>query len=97
MSRTWTIIQIVYDNIHAALWAALLVSVLYFTVVVAPGMPAARALFEYHRLQDISAESHSYCEKWGMPAGTPRHETCVHDLHAIRANVEKRIADDSFF
>jgi hypothetical protein len=97
MSKTWTIVQIVYDNIHAALWAALCVFVLYFIVVVVPGMPAARARFEHHRLQEISAESRSFCEKWGMPAGTPRHETCVHDLYTIRANVEKRIADDSFF
>jgi hypothetical protein len=97
MSKTWTMVHAVYDNIHAALWAALCVFVLYFIAVVAPGLPAARALFEHQRLQEISAESRNYCEKWGMPTGTFRHETCVHDLITIRANVEKRIVDDSFF
>ena len=96
VSRIWTIVETVYDNIHAALWAVLCALVLYGIVVVMPTLPAMRARMEQQRLAEISAESRYYCEKWGMPAGSHRHMLCVLDLEKIRANVEHRMALDNF-
>jgi hypothetical protein len=88
-------VRVIYDEVHAALWAGHCVGLLYFVTVVAPALPAARANMERQRMQEIAAESHAYCEKWGMPAGTHRHVLCVLDLQAIRTKVEQREAADS--
>jgi hypothetical protein len=95
--KTWAIIHRIYDNAHAALWAALLVFVLYFAVFVAPKLPEARARVERERIQEISAENRFYCEKWKIPEGTHEHTLCTLDLQEIRAKVEQRIADDIDF
>jgi hypothetical protein len=86
-----------YDNVHAALWAALLVFTLWFTVSVAPKLAESRAKFESQRILEISAEHNFYCEKWGMGARTPAYSQCILDLQAFRAKVEQRFADDITF
>ncbi len=96
MSKIRTIVEAAYDNVHAALWAALCVFVLYAIVFAIPGIPAARARMESQRLAEITAESRFYCEKWGIPAGTHRHVLCTLDLQKIRANVIRRIDLDDF-
>jgi hypothetical protein len=95
--KTWPIIHRIYDNVHAALWAALLVFVFYFAVFVAPKLPEAHARAEIQRVLEISAESRFYCEKWKILAGTHEHTQCTLDLQEIRAKVEQRIADDIDF
>lgn len=95
--RGWSIFSNVYDVTHAGLWALLCAFALYFCVLIAPGLPAARAKFERERVLEIAAESRAYCEKWGMQEGTDLHEQCTVDLQAIRAKVEQRIAADAFF
>jgi hypothetical protein len=87
----------IYDNVHAALWATLLVFVLYFAVFVAPTLPAARARAESQRVLEISAEHDFYCEKWKMGPGTQAYPQCILDLQAFSASVEKRIIDDMEF
>ena len=93
----WTIIGLVYDNVHAALWTALCLSLLYFAFVVAPALTAAHERLRRQRLREIGEESKTYCEKWGMVAGTARHLQCTLDLQIIRARVEQRLAEDSWF
>lgn len=91
------LIEVVYDNMHAALWTALCMFILYFVFVTAPALTAAHARLKRQRLREIGEESRSYCEKWGMPAGTRRHLQCTLDLQVIRARVEQRLAEDSWF
>ena len=58
----------------------------------------ARAAIEQQQMSDMAAESRALCEKWGMPAGTPKHVECTADIQAIRDRHEKRItADDGLF
>lgn len=95
--KTWAIIHEIYDNVHAALWAALLVFVLYFAVFVAPQLPEARAKAESQQILEISTENRFYCEKWKMLVGTHEYTRCTLDLQEIRAKVYQRIADDIDF
>lgn len=96
MKRNWPIVEAAYDNIHAALWAILIVFTLYTVIFILPGLPAARARLERQRLAEIAAESRFYCEKWGMPVGSQREVLCMLDLQEIRTNVERRIDRDDF-
>jgi len=96
-TQIWTTIQLVYDNVHAALWASLCVGVLYFLFFIAPSLPAARTQYAMQQDQAISAESRHYCQKWGMPTGTHRHFVCILDLQTIRSNVYRRDSADALF
>lgn len=93
--KTWTIVQCVYDTVHAALWAALCAGVLFFVTAVAPQMPKIQAAAEAKRLLEVAAENRHYCETWGMPAGSAKHVQCILDLQRLRADVEHRFADAS--
>lgn len=84
----------IYDEVHIALWAALLVFVLWFSLFVAPQMPEARARAEAQRIHEIAAEHNYYCAKFGMAEGTRAHPQCVLDLQAFRTIVEQRLAAD---
>jgi hypothetical protein len=85
----------IYDYVNIALWATLTAFILYFAAFVAPNVPEARAQAERLRIQEIASEYNHYCQKWGMPTGTPSNPQCVLDLQAFRAKVEKRIADEN--
>lgn len=93
-SRTLTIVHRIYDEVHAALWALLVAGALFFLAVVAPRIPEYRAQAERQRIAEIAAENRSFCEKWGMPAGTQRHMQCTLDLGALRASIARRMADE---
>jgi hypothetical protein len=54
-----------------------------------------RANLEYQRSNEIAAESRSFCEKWGISAGTQKHAECITDLEAIREHQAKRTSDDT--
>jgi hypothetical protein len=97
MPKIWSIVQVVYDNVHAALWAALCTFVLWFLIFMVPKFPAAQAYLESQRIHELLEESRYYCEKWGMPLGTQQHEMCLRDLQVIRNKVERRIEEDRFF
>jgi uncharacterized membrane protein len=94
--NTAIIIRRVYDTIHMGLWA-LLVAGTVFLLLQIPRMQEARAIAEAQRLQQIAEENRSYCEKWGMRAGSHEHVICTMDLSHIRKEVEQRIADESNF
>ena len=91
------IIQRVYDEVHAALWALLGAAVLFFLVVVLPTLPANLAEVERRHAADVAAENRHYCEKWGMAAGTQRYMQCMHDLGELRAKITRRMAEQSTF
>ena len=96
-NKTMTIVRKTYDYVHMVLWASLTAFVLYFVIFVAPKLPEAREQAARLRLQEISAEYNHFCQKWGMPVGTPANPQCVLDLQAFRAQVEKRVADENDF
>jgi hypothetical protein len=96
-SRNWDKVGRVYDNVEAALWAALIAFVIYFTVFTIPKMPEVRAQNERARVQEIAAENALYCEKFGMKVGTEKHNQCLLDLGEFRMKVETRVYDQSVF
>ncbi len=96
-SKTREFVIRIYDNVHAALWAALGVFVLYFAFFVGPKIPENRARAESQRVLEISAEHNFYCEKLGMGAETQAHSQCILNLQAFRAKVEQRFADETNF
>ena len=66
-------------------------------IMYCPRILEARATIERQRAQEIIEENRTYCEKWGLKAGTHEHTLCTLDLQEIRAKVEQRIADDLAF
>jgi hypothetical protein len=96
-SRNWDKVGRVYDNVEAALWAALIAFVIYFTVFTIPKMPEVRAQNERARVQEIAAENALYCEKFGMKVETEKHNQCLLDLGEFRMKVETRVYDQSVF
>ena len=57
----------------------------------------ARVALEQQRNIEMASESRTLCEKWGMPAGTKRHEACVGDIEMVRDHHEKRVMEDFRF
>ena len=95
--RNLVIAKLVYDEVHAALWAIAGAAVIYSVVFVAQKLPEARAQAEFRRSEQINAEHEWYCQRWKMGPGTPMHGQCVLDLQEFRAGIENRIARDSGF
>jgi hypothetical protein len=87
-----SIILRVYHSLHAVLWA-LLVALVATMIINIPRMLKERAIAEHARAVEISNESRVFCEKWGMPAGTDQHASCVLDLQEIRASEDRRVAE----
>ena len=85
---------------EAGLWKMLAIGVLallafiWWNTYTAAG---ARAVLEQQRNIEMALESRTLCERWGMPAGTKRFDTCVADIETIRAHHEKRVMEDFGF
>jgi hypothetical protein len=92
-----TAVQRIYNEVHAALWALLIVFVLYFLATVLPQLPARRAEAERLREQAEAAENIRYCERWGMPAGTRRNSQCTFDLRLLRTKIERDLTEELTF
>jgi hypothetical protein len=84
-------IRCVYDVVHAALCAAVVVSV----VLVAWGalaQPHARAEWQSRLADEIGDENQSYCTKWGFDVGTHAYDLCRLDLAELRAREDSRLS-----
>ena len=85
---------------EAGLWKMLAIGVLallafiWWDTYTAAG---ARAALEQQHNIEMNSESRTFCEKWGMTAGTKRYDTCIADIETIRANHEKRVMEDFGF
>lgn len=77
-----------------ALGILALVAFIWWNTYTAAG---ARVALEQQRNIEMALESHTLCEKWGMPAGTKRHEACVGDIEMVRDHHEKRVMEDFGF
>ena len=65
-----------------------------FVVLALRAAAAAHAEFERQRANVIMSESRALCEKWGLPAGTPRFTECLADVQAVRDHQVERIRED---
>lgn len=83
-----------YDHVHAMLWSALAVLLIFFAVYTIPHIRAAQAQLEAARILEIAAEHEALCAKLAMGTGTPAHDHCIRAVQEFRAAVEKRISDD---
>jgi hypothetical protein len=83
----------VYDVVNAALWALAAATALWFLLSI-PTMMQARRAADRLTILELADESRTYCEKWGMKAGTAEHATCVQDLQEIRDKHKTRILAD---
>lgn len=84
----------IHDNIEIAVWAMLFAFVIYFITFVVPKLPEIQAHNARVRVEEISAENASLCEKLSIKRGTDRHNQCLLDVGDFRWKVEKRIYDE---
>ena len=88
------LIRKAYHLAHVFLWA-LGAATIVWVLINLPALSEARTRAEAQRAEEIDAENHSYCEKWGMKAGTHAHTICVLDLQELRASHERHLAEDA--
>ena len=87
-------------RVDAGLWKMLAIGVLallafiWWDTYTAVG---ARTVLEHQRNAEMALESRVLCEKWGMPAGTKKYDSCVADIDAVREHQEKRVMEDFGF
>jgi hypothetical protein len=85
--------QIAGEMLRMALWGICgALAVLAFAMI--QKAPEVRAATQDRNAAEIAQENQTYCEKWGMRAGTREHAACTLDLDTIRANEAKRLAVD---
>lgn len=95
--RNWPRVGRIYDAIELALWASLIAGLFVFALFIVPGIPAAQQRSAAARAAAFEHECEFYCSKWGMPAGSRRHEGCISDLKQFSRAVIKRIEEDDVF
>lgn len=79
-----------YLIIERGLWA-LAPAVLVFNLFSMPAFVGARQLERAQSADETAAVHRHYCEKWGMPVGSPAHAGCMRDLRHLRERIEQRI------
>jgi hypothetical protein len=87
----------IYDDVETGLWACLIAALIFFVVLFVPHASELRARAEGVRAQEIAAENRQLCEQLGKLSGTHEHITCILDMQAFRASVERQIAAAQFF
>jgi hypothetical protein len=90
-------IQRAYDEVHTALWGALVAFLLFFPVAMLPQIKAGRAALDAQVASEISAENDSYCRRFRFVPSTPDYRSCLDELQRLRSSIEKRIAADYEF
>jgi hypothetical protein len=80
-----------HSEIQYALWAMLLTGLLFFAVLIAPGIPSAMRRASAAEAAQFAAETSQYCERWGLARGSLRHAECMQDLKQFRVDIEKRM------
>jgi hypothetical protein len=83
-----------YPVANRALWALAVILPIFYLLSI-PSIRAVHQQAEADLANEIASENLRYCEKWGMPAGSPEHAFCVRDLIGIRARAEQRVRDEA--
>jgi hypothetical protein len=55
---------------------------------------AVQAALQQARRAEVADESRAICERWGMPAGSPKYAECLADLNSVRQRAEERLTQD---
>ena len=93
----WPIVGRIYDGIELALWAGLIAGLVVFALFIVPGLPAVQQRSAAAQAAAFEHECDFYCSKWGMPAGTGRHDRCMSDLKQFSRTITKRLEEDAWF
>jgi hypothetical protein len=80
----------------AIVLGAVLCLVVWLSVWASRNGVAVQAALQQARNAEIARESTAVCQKWGMPAVSPKHAECLADLNAVRQQHEQRIQKDIF-
>ena len=83
-----------YDWGNRAAWVAAALSVPFFLYVAVYTAPAGRLIAQEKEREAIEQENIAFCEKHGMPVGTPEQAPCAEDLMDIRAKHDRRTTQD---
>lgn len=82
-----------YRVIERSLWA-LAPAVLLFNLFGMPSFIAAQDQARAQSADKTAAVHRKYCEKWGMPVGSPAHANCMRDLRDLLEETEQSIRED---
>jgi hypothetical protein len=77
---------------NRAAWALAALCVPFLLYAALSAGPSARLIAQEQRRQEIERENAAFCEKYGMPLGSPQHARCAADLMEIRAREDERTA-----
>jgi hypothetical protein len=75
----------------SALLAAAILGIGYVVYASVTWLPATQAVAEAEERARVADANKAFCEKYGMPQGTPQHESCVADLTRIRLDESERL------
>ena len=92
-----TLLRSLYWEINKALWASLTAFVIFFAVLVLPGIREHQAAYQAALSSKLSAEADYYCRRFTFVPGTLAYRSCLDDLQSLRASAEKRFAAEFDF
>ena len=95
--KKMTLLRGLYWEINTALWAGLTAFVIFFAVLVLPGIRQHQAAYQAALSSKISAEADYYCRRFTFVPGTSAYRSCLDDLQSLRASAERRIAAEFDF
>jgi len=95
--KKMTLLRSLYWEINKALWASLTAFVIFFAVLVLPGIRQHQAAYQAALSSKISAEADYYCRRFTFVPGTRAYRSCLDDLQSLRASAQKRLVPELDF
>jgi len=95
--KKMTLLRSLYWEINKALWASLTAFVIFFAVLVLPGIRQHQAAYQAALSSKISAEADYYCRRFTFVPGTSAYRSCLDDLQSLRASAQKRLVPELDF
>jgi hypothetical protein len=84
-----------YEWGDCLMWSLAVLSVPFWLYVVAYAVPEAKMVAQQQQQDDTWRENRFFCERYGMPAGTPEHIRCIKDLTGIRTQERRRVGAET--
>ena len=88
--------QWISNNVVIVAFCAVVSGLVVFFFLINSRMIESRAAIDRQIEEEVAQESRAACAKWGMPAGTAAHISCVAELKVIRTNHDNRRRTDDF-
>jgi len=95
--KKMTLLRSLYWEINTALWASLTGFVIFFAVLVLPGIRQHQAAYQAALSSKLSAEADYYCRRFTFVPGTSAYRSCLDDLQSLRASAQKRLVPELDF